>query len=81
MPKGNHNLSSKGGGGGNHLKCSRFARKARSSSSMSTKEQFYIAPQQKPSDQFPKKKIESSKIPISLRFDILPKMREKMHET
>ena len=36
MPKGNH-TSSKGGGGGNSLKCSRSAHKARISSSMSTK--------------------------------------------
>ena len=37
MPKGNHNPSSKGGGGGNHLKCSKSVRKAQSSLSMSTK--------------------------------------------
>ena len=36
-------------------------------------EQFYIVPQQKAIDQFPKKKLESSKIPISLRFKNIPK--------
>ena len=28
MPKSNHNPSSKGGGGGDHLKCSKSTRKA-----------------------------------------------------
>ena len=36
-------------------------------------EQFYIVPQQKAIDQFPKIKLESSKIPISLRFKNIPK--------
>ena len=37
MQKGNQNPSSKGGGGGDRKKCSRSARKARISSSKSTK--------------------------------------------
>ena len=43
-------------------------------------EQFYIVPQQKLIDQFPRKKLESSKIPISLRFENNPKCMTKMQE-
>ena len=48
---------------------------------LNTKEQLHIIPQQKPIDQFPKKKLESSKIPILHRFEIYPTMHELMHET
>ena len=44
-------------------------------------EQIYIVPRQKPINQFPKKKLESSKIPILHRFEIYPTMHELMHET
>ena len=41
-------------------------------------EQFYIVLQQKPIDQFPKKKLKSSKIPIFLRFENNPKCMTKI---
>ena len=40
-------------------------------------EQFYIVSQQKPIDQFPKKRLKSTKIPNYHSFEILPKMHKK----